>query len=571
MQNPLTSLFDWIPAQNFAVVRGGLILASLSNSEFLLACAPLAILCLFSLIPRWARINDSPWIFALTHSTPFFLLTFRDSLGDAGQVIDAVGARYHMSEPLATWTHHWFYRLLHEPFNIGAKDAVAWSSRAAGLLYSFLVAKVSLQLFPNLSATRRLLHRLIFLTAGVTLLFHGYIENPPIALPAEQLWVLSSIAFLLKPSLLNTIGVAAALALATAVHGRVGFLFPALAFGLLIPTGSVWRRLTRATLGSALYFALLAAFIGYVFYFERNYISGGTYGNVTGGGNRQMFVALGEIFSREHLFRYLTPLLVAGGVLAPLGLFQLLAFWRKPGPIGVWCLGYLFSALTYLLLWEFDYGPYLDWDLVFSAVMPLLLLASLTLVPSRIPAICFVPFLLFNVYLSNTFATLVNGTPLNLNFVPLAVPAPSGLTCQKPGLSRTFYEDAKLSIPLAPPEADIPHHEFGPADIPARPPGMPVGGRFEGYLNIPEAGKYRIFLVGQRNVRVKIGSQLLVDRWIDYEWRVSAEREIRMPSAGRYPFSVEFFCSNQGFPLQIEIESARYQRRKIKLEDLCHE
>jgi hypothetical protein len=570
MHELLTSIFSWIPGQNSAVLKSGLAQASLSSPDFLLACAPLAILCLLSLIPLWARLNDSPWVFACTHSIPFFLLTFRDSLGDAGQVIDGVGARYHMSEPLATWTHYWFFRLLHEPFNIGAKDAVAWSSRVGGLFYAFFIAKVSLKLFPDLSASRRLLHRLIFLTAGVALLFHGYIENPPLALPAEQLWVLASITFLLKPSALNTAYAAATLALATAVHGRVGFLFPALALGFIIPNGSLLKRLTRAALGSLLFFGLLAAFVGYVFYFERNYVSGGAYGNVTGGGNRQMFVALKQIFTGEHLFRYLAPLLVAGGVLTPLGLFMSFRIWRKPTPIAVWCLGYIAAAMTYVLLWEFDYGPYLDWDLVFSAVMPLVLLASLALVPSRIPTAYFVPFLLVNIYLSNTFASMVNGTPLNLNLVPTATPSTQVVSCQKQGLLRTFYGDSKLTTPLGGPEADVPHHEYGPLDIPGRQPGMPVGGRFEGYISIPEPGRYRFFLLGQRNARLTIGGVELVNRWIDYEWRVSSERELRMPSAGIYPFTVEFFASNYAFPLQVEIESAKYSRRKISFEELCH-
>jgi hypothetical protein len=570
MHELINSIFSWIPGQNFAVVKSGLAQASLSSPDFLLACAPLAILCLLSLIPSWARFNDSPWIFACTHSIPFFLLTFRESLGDAGQVIDGVGARYHMSEPLATWVHYWFFRLLHEPFNVGAKDAVAWSSRAGGLFYAFLIAKVSLKLFPGLSATRRLLHRLIFLTAGVALLFHGYIENPPLALPAEQLWVLASITFLLKPSALNTAYAAAMLALATAVHGRVGFLFPALAFSFLIPSGSLLKRITRATLGSTLYFGLLAAFVGYVFYFERNYVSGGAYGNVTGGGNRQMFVALKQIFTSEHLFRYLAPLLVAGGVLTPLGVLISFRIYRRPGPIAVWCLGYIAAALTYVLLWEFDYGPYLDWDLVFSAVMPLILLASLVFVPSRIPTVCFVPFLLMNVYLSNTFATLVNGRPLNLNLVPTATLPMQDTACREPGLIRTFYSDPQLTKPLSAPEADIPHHEYGPLAIPGHQPGLPVGGRFEGYITIPEPGRYRFFLLAQRNARLRIGGVELVNRWIDYEWRVSSERELRLPSAGMYPFSVEFFANNYPFPLQVEIESSKYPRRKIRFEDLCH-
>jgi hypothetical protein len=135
-------------------------MASLSSSAFLIACSPLAILCLLSVIPWWAKLNDSPRVFTITHSLPSLLLTFLNSLGDAGQVIDGVTSRYHMSEPLATWSHYWFFRLLHEPFNIGAKDAVTWSSRVGGVFYVFFIAKVSLQLFPDVTPSPRLVHRL---------------------------------------------------------------------------------------------------------------------------------------------------------------------------------------------------------------------------------------------------------------------------------------------------------------------------------------------------------------------------------------------------------------------------
>jgi hypothetical protein len=225
---------------------------------------------------------------------------------------------------------------------------------------------------------------------------------------------------------------------------------------------------------------------------------------------------------------------------------------------------------VYVLGWEFDYGPYIDWDLVFSAATPLILMASLVLVPSRIPVLCFTPFLLGSVYLSNTFAVMVNGAPLARNTVPLAHPAPASALCQHSGLLRTYYEDAALSVPIGAPEADVPHHEYGPSGIPLPAPGKPLGAVFAGYISIPEAGRYRFFLLGQRNVRLRIGDTLLVERWIDYEWRVSTEREIRFPEKGKYPIRIEFFSANAGFPLQLEIESARYRRRKIVLDDLCH-
>jgi hypothetical protein len=571
MHDLLLSLFSWIPGQNAPVVAGGLQMASLSSSAFLIACAPLAILCVLSVFPFWARLNDSPWVFTITHSLPFFILTFLNSLGDAGQVIDGVYVRYHMSEPLATWTHYWFFRFLHEPFNIGARDAVAWSSRVGGVLYVFFIAKVSLRLFPDLTPTRRLLHRLLFLTAGVSFLCYGYIENPPLALPAEQLWIFASLVFLAAPRLRNAAGCAAALALATAMHGRVGFLFPAMAFGLIIPSGSIVTRFTRLAVGCSVYFGLLGALVAYIFNFEPQYISGGAYGNVTGGGNRQMFVALDQIFTREHLSMYLKPMLIAGGILAPVGLLRLLTMWFKPSRVDIWCLGFLAANLVYVLLWEFDYGPYNDWDLVFSAVTPLLLLASQMLVRSPIPVACFLPFLLATVLISNTYATMVNSAPLNVNVVPTAVPAPQSLQCATQGLRRTYYGDRALSAAIGTPEADVPFHEYGPGGIALPPSTPPVGAHFEGYISIPEPGRYRFFVTGQRNVRMRIGGHLLVEQWIDYEWRVGAEREVRFMESGRYPISIDFYTANHAFPLMLEIESAKYRRRKIQIEDLCHD
>lgn len=571
MHDILAPLFSWIPGQNAAVVKHGLAIASSVSPAFLLACAPLALLCILSLSARWARLNDSPWIFALTHSLPFFVLTFQDSLGDAGQVIDGVHVRYHMSEPLATWTHYWFFRLLNEPFNIGAKDAIAWSSRVGGLVYTFLIAQVSWRLYPDLTPSRRLLHRLLFLTAGVAFLCYGYIENPPLALPAEQLWILTSLIFFANPRLWNAAVCAAALALATAIHGRVGFLFPALAFGLVIPAGSIATRLARLTVGCFTYFGLLGALVAYIFYVEPHYISGGAYGNVTGGGNRQMFVPLNLIFTRVHIEQYLRPLLIAGGILIPVGVLKLFTMWRKPSRLDLWCLGYLAADLVYLLLWEFDYGPYIDWDLVFSAAVPLILITSRTIVPSRVSMVCFLPFLLASVFLSNTFATMANGGPLVRITPPTATLPASTTACATQGLRRTYYKGPALIEAIGVAEADIPHHAYGPGGVTLPKTDGHVGGRFDGQIVIPEPGRYRFFITGQRNVRMRIGEHLLLDRWINYEWRVSAEREVEFPAAGRYPISIEFYSEVNAFPLMLEIESSKYRRRKIQIEELCHD
>jgi PA14 domain len=566
-------LYDWIPQQPPAIVARALELATPGAPGFALACLPLFILCILSLSARWARFTDRPIIFALTHSIPFFLFTFQDSLGDAGQVLDGVRARYHMSEPLATWSHYWSFRFLHEPFNIGAKDAVGLTSRIAGFFYLFFVAKVSLKLYPDLSPTRRLLHRLVFLTAAISFLFYGYIENPPLALPAEQLWVLLSLTFLQVPTMGNLAKCSAALALTALLHGRASFLYPALAFGCLIPAGTLLKRLSRAVVGSLVFFGCIAAFVTYVFVIEPNHISGGHLGNVTGGGNRQMFVTMSQMFSAEHWQPIVRSLLIFGGLIAPLGLLRLFTMWRKPDAVSVWCLGYLAADVVYLFLWEFDYGPYIDWDLVASGVCPLLLMGSMLVVRSRIPAILILPLLLASSYISNTWAVLTNGAPLGLYLTPTAEAPSSTVSCTVKGLKRTYFKDANLSIPAGPAETDVPYHEFGPSTIAQVAPGATngLGGVFDGFVSIPKEGRYRFFVLGQGNFRFTVGGHTLVNRWVGHEWRVSADREIRFPSAGRYPIRLEFFTINQNFPVMLDVESADYERRKVTAEDLCLE
>jgi hypothetical protein len=245
--------------------------------------------------------------------------------------------------------------------------------------------------------------------------------------------------------------------------------------------------------------------------------------------------------------------------------------WFKPSRIDFWCLGFLLSDLVYVLLWEFDYGPYNDWDLVFSAATPLVLLTSRMLVPSRVPVVCLLPFLLLTVFISNTFANMVNSAPLNVNIVPTAGPAQNTVGCGTQGLRRTYYADRVLSAAIGTPEADVPFHEYGPGGVALPPSSPPVGAHFEGYISIPEPGRYRFFIAEQRNVRMRIGGHLLVEQWIDYEWRVGAEREVRFMESGRYPISIDFFTAIHAFPLMLEIESAKYRRRKIQIEDLCHD
>jgi len=244
--------------------------------------------------------------------------------------------------------------------------------------------------------------------------------------------------------------------------------------------------------------------------------------------------------------------------------------WYKPSATSIWCLGYLIADVVYLLLWEFDYGPYLDWDLVFSAVCPLLLMTSIVVTRSRVPLFCIVPLLLATTYLSHTWATLVNGGPLVLNIAPRASTPTTGVSCNIHGLKRTYYTEPALLTPVSTPEADIPYHEYGSIGIPFPVPGKPLGAIFEGYISITKAGSYRFFILGQGNVRLNIADHRLVNKWIGYEWRVSSEREIKFELPGYYPIRIEFFSISSVFPLQLEIESAEYERRKITNDELCY-
>lgn len=538
--------------------------------DFVMACLPMVILCLLALIPRWARLTDRPIVFATIYSIPYFLFVFQDSLGDSGQVMDGVLNRYYMSEPLATWVHYWFYRLLHTPFDMSAKSAVALSSQVGGFFYLLFIAGISNRLFPDLNPTRRLIHRLIFFVAPISFLCYGYVENTPLALPGEQLWVLTTLIFFATPSWRNLSLCAASFAIASTLHGRVTFLFPAFALGCLLPSGTVWVRCKRACFGSVVFAALIASFVLYIFFVEPQYISAGPVGNITGGGNRQMFVSFQDLISARHLRSQLQALLIGGGFTLVFGVLALVTLWRRPSQVILWCLGYIAADLIYVFGWEFDYGPYLDWDLVFSAALPLLLLASLGVTRSRIPTFVVLPIIIATGILGHVFATISAGAPLALNITPEARAVANEPACASPGLRRVYYSDFNLSTPAGLPESDVPDHVYGPGGISFPVPGKPLGGIFEGFITIPMEGRYRFVIIGQGNVRLRVADRSLVDRWFGHEWRMMAEREMRFAKAGRYPIRVEFFSTLSLFGIELYMESAQIARRKVALNDLCH-
>lgn len=560
----MTALFNWIPPQR-------LLGLSFWSSQFFTACAPLLILCCLSLSKRWARLTDPPIVFALVYAVPFFLLTFQDSLGDSVQMMENIHKRYYMSEPGTTWVNYWIFRFLHEPFNIGAKSAIALSSRLAGVAYLWLVARNSIHLFPDLSASRRLVYRLMFFTAGVALLFYGYVENTPLAVAGEQLWVLASLIFLQTPSFFNLFKCGAALALATAFHGRVAFLAPAFVLECCIPSGPVGIRVKRAAVGGLVYFGLLALMVAYILLIDYQNISDGVFGNATGGGNRRMFMPLQQIFATSHWLPLLAALFIAGGLLSPCGLFPAVTALFKRQPLLLWAMAYLLSDIVYTFLWEFDFGPFLDWDLVFSAVGPSLLLASITVTRSRVPIFLVLPFLLGSAILSMAFAAILNGGPLALNVVPrAAAPVPES-TCAHSGLRRTYFSDSQLRMPLGPSEPDLPNHIYGPDAMPFPTHGKPLGGVFEGYIQIPSPGRYRFYILAQGNFRFMIANHTVFERWTGFEWRITSDREMRFSKAGWYPIRIEFFSVVQDFAVRLEVESAGHERRAIVIDDLCHE
>jgi hypothetical protein len=469
-----------------------------------------------------------------------------------------------VSEPASTWVHYWLFRLLHEQFNVGAKFVVALSSRVGGVVYLWAVARVSILLFPGFSPSARLAYRLLFFTAGATLLFYGYVENSPLALPSEQLWVLTSIVFLQTPSHSNLAKCAATLALATAFHGRVAFLAPALLFGCLIPAGSTAIRMKRAAFGGVVYFGLLASMVAYILLFERNSIAGGVYGNTLGGGNLRMFVPLDQILVTGHWYPIVAELFIAGGVLVPCGLLLAVAAPFKREPILTWALVYLLSDMAYLFLWEFDFGPIMDWDLISAGICPLLLLASIAVTRSRVPVAFLLPFLLSNVLVSMTFATIVNlGRPLALNVVAQAGPPVAETVCAHAGLRRTFFSDSELTNPIGPSETDLPNQQYTT--------GKPLGGVFQGYIRIPARGRYRFSILGVGNLRFSVANQVLFDHWTGFEWQIIPQREMKFPEAGWYPIRFEFFTTVGSFRTEVSFESAGQRMGSISVDDVCHD
>lgn len=559
----LIDILNWIPRERLAPI-------SISSPAFIYTCLPSVLLTLLSMSRSWANLVDRPLTFAIIYAIPFFSIGFGESWGDAVQWSESINARYFMSEPGATWIHHWAYKFLHEYLNMGVQDSIGLTSRVAGFVFLFFAALLSRELLADSTAQRRLVFRCIYFASGIAVLFYGYVENTPLALPAELIWVVSSVLYFKNPSTLRLVSMAGAIAVATLIHGRVSFYAPVFALACVSPSAPLLMRLRRALIGGSLYVSLIAIAVIYIQVYDARYLIGGPWGNITGGGNRQMFTATKDLLSSQHWWSRSMALFVAGGLLSPIGLIGLLARLRRiTDPFSGWLVAYCLTSLMFVFLWEFDYGPAGDWDLVFSAASPFILLTAISISPSQIPVAVTSLICSGTAIISLFFGSIVNGRPFQLTVPPTAsLPLPSSV-CIRPGLERMYFTDRELSQTLGSAEVDIPHREWANDRTPLPTGGRPFGARYRGYVHIPTAGRYRIPIMAQGNVRLVVGEKVLFERWYDLEVRVTIEREISFPAAGWYPINIEFFTTVQNVPLKVSLESNKTPLHPLSIDEVC--
>lgn len=554
---------DWIP-------QGRLLGIEYLHGSFPILCACLLLPIALCAWRRWARLVDAPWVFALLYGIPFFALNFQDSLGDTHQVMDYVTQRYYMSEPGATAIHYWFYRLLRDPFNLSAKAVIALTSSIAGVIYLWLTAKISFVLLPDADARRRLLFRLVYFAAGSSLLFYGYVENPPIAMPGEQAWVLATLIFLRTPSMRNNAMCGVALAIATLMHGRAAFLAPALLVGGLIPAAPLSRRFLSATIGGAAFGLTLALVVGGIFLFDPDGVMQNRVGNILGGGNRRMFVEGFRFFSESHWRELWCILWVSAGVTAPVILVGLISVFRRSRPSYlIWAMSYIAAGMVYVSIWEFDYGFFTDWDLLFSGAGGITFLSAALLASSRIPVPLMLPFVGSSLVVSMACATVFNGGPLGLNVAPKATYNEPQPQCAAGGLSRTYFLDRDLNEPFGIKTTEIAKGEWNTANQSHPNSGKPFGARYSGYARVPAAGRYRFYLQAAGNLRFRLANVTLYERWTGFEWQINSEREMYFPRGGWYPFQAELYSTLMDFKFKVEIESSTAQRHVLGADELC--
>jgi len=151
--------------------------------------------------------------------------------------------------------------------------------------------------------------------------------------------------------------------------------------------------------------------------------------------------------------------------------------------------------------------------------------------------------------------------------VPRAGAPVAETRCTHEGLRRTYFSDSHLTTPVGPSEPDVPDHLYPPVSIP-KP--IPLGGVYEGYIRIPLQGRYRFVIVAQGNLRFTVADRPLFERWSDFEWRITSERELRFEHDGWYPIRIENFSSLQAFPIYLTMESAGEEQKVVTMTDFCH-
>lgn len=555
-------IIDWIPNQRFLGI-------SPSNPHFLSLVIALAALIALGLFTSWCRLVARPLIFAVVYSAPFFLFGFENFLGDSQQWVESINGRYYMSEPGSTMIHYWFNAALGQRFNLSPFAALTITSRLAGFFFLWITACLSKAILGDSTPRKHFIFRMVYFTAGVSLLFYGYAENTPLALPAEQLWILTIVWLFRAPSSSAVLTSAAAFTLAFFIHGRIGFTAPAFALALIIPPGTALQRLRRLALGGCASLALLTFAIGYIFLFERKYVLGNPFGNATGGGNRQMFASATQLTTWRHWREIISAAFFGVGLFAPIGVTLAIArSIRKPELILTWLLGYALCSIVYLGFWEFDFGPFLDWDLIFSGALPFILMAALSIRNLGRGTAWTIPLLVICSATTLFIGMIINGAPFSLNLTKVASPPETSQVCSSSGLLRTYFSDTALINPLGDNQPALPKHEWG---TPIEPiPNNPFGVRYRGYVKITTPGRYRVSLVGTGNVRLIIGNQTLYERWSGFEWRVGAERQLRFPVAGWYPILIEMSTQIHSVPLNLSITSNNVEIQPLKMEDLCH-
>lgn len=560
----VSSFFPWIPSQRFLGI-------SFDEPAFLLLCGLLGFLVLLSCSKTWARLTRSPLIFSLFYGSCFFIAGFGNSLGDSVQWKEGINGRYYMSEPGATWIHHWAYYFLHTYLNIGVQSSISFTSRIAGFFYLLAVSALSLELISREDLRRVSLFRSVFFVAGLSLFFFGYIENTPLAIPLEVLWIYLTVRLLKNPRWQNVALSAVVLALAALVHGRASFLAPAMVWACFIPSGSFWVRTRRVLLGGSTFVVVIAIAVSAIFVFDSRHIMGSHLGNITGGGNRKMFVPVNTLLSLKHWRELASTALIGGGLLMPLGLFGVIrGVLFKKDIVFTWLAVYVVADAMYLGVWEFDFGYFIDWDLIFSGMVPFVFATGLTLVRTRLPIILLVLPVVLTGVLSLAFGMLINGEPFSINKTPQAQSRQESSVCNQPGLQRVFYAGADLSNPLGEPESDIPIHQWNTITRTHPNNGRPVGASYKGYLHVPKAGTYRILLEATGNVRLQIGEMLLYERWSGFEWKVTLERDIKFLQEGWYPIVLDFYTKNYAIPLSLAIESRDLPLHRVTEKDLCY-